>query len=84
MVDSFHYSYLCNYERLDGAQHGEYDRIEKDENRDKYLETLGFTVIRFENRFALQEPEFLEDEIRKSIKNKYNEPDNTIYHPGRN
>jgi len=25
--------------------------------RDKYLEALGFTVLRFENRFVFQEPE---------------------------
>ena len=35
---------------LDGAPHGEYHRILEDENRDKYIESLGFTVIRFENR----------------------------------
>jgi very-short-patch-repair endonuclease len=32
---------------LDGDPHGEYHKIKKDENRDKYLESLGFTVLRF-------------------------------------
>ena len=50
---------------LDGAPHGEYHRIQEDENRDKYIESLGFTVIRFENRVVFQEPEFLKNEIRK-------------------
>jgi len=36
-------------------------------NRDKYLESIGFTVIRFENRFVFQEPEYLKSEIRKVI-----------------
>jgi very-short-patch-repair endonuclease len=52
---------------LDGAPHGEYHRIQKDENRDKYIESLGFSIIRFENRVVFQEPEFLKNEIRKFI-----------------
>ena len=55
---------------LDGDPHGEYYKIQKDENRDKYLESLGFTVLRFENRFVFKEPEYLKDEIRKGIKIK--------------
>ena len=55
---------------LDGDPHGEYYKIQKDENRDKYLESLGFTVLRFENRFVFKEPEYLKDEIRKFINNK--------------
>ncbi|MBK8883967.1 MAG: DUF559 domain-containing protein [Bacteroidales bacterium] len=41
--------------------------MQKDENRDKYLESLRFTVLRFENRFVFQEPEYLINEIRKVI-----------------
>ena len=55
---------------LDGDPHGEYHRIQKDENRDKYLESIGFTVLRFENRFVFQEPELLKNEIRKVIDEK--------------
>ena len=58
---------------LDGDPHGEYYKIQKDENRDKYLESLGFTVLRFKNRFVFQEPEYLKGEIRK-IFNKIKEP----------
>ena len=58
---------------LDGAPHGEYHRIQKDESRDKYIESLGFTVIRFENRVVFQDPEFLKNEIRKFIKKKDNQ-----------
>jgi very-short-patch-repair endonuclease len=31
---------------LDGDPHGEYQRIQKDEIRDKYIEDLGFSVLR--------------------------------------
>jgi len=54
----------------DGYPPGEYHKIQKDENRDKYLESLGFTVLRFENRFVFQEPEYLKSEIKKDINNK--------------
>jgi hypothetical protein len=30
----------------------------------------GFSVLRFENRLVLQEPEFVKNEIRKAFKNK--------------
>jgi very-short-patch-repair endonuclease len=34
------------------------------------LESLGFTVLRFENRFVFQEPEYLIGEIRKFLNKK--------------
>ncbi len=55
---------------LDGAPHGEYHKIQEDENRDKFLESLGFNVLRFENRFVFQEPEYLISEIIKVINEK--------------
>lgn len=42
--------------------------------RDKYIESLVFTVLRFEYRFVFQEPEYLKNEIRKVI----NKNDETI------
>ncbi len=53
---------------LDGDAHGDYYKIEKDKIRDKYLEEIGFTVIRFENRFVFQDPEFVKTDIRKVLK----------------
>ena len=44
---------------LDGDPHGDYIQIQKDENRDKELEERGFTVLRFENRFIFQDPEYV-------------------------
>ena len=50
---------------LDGDPHGDPVHVWKDTIRDKYLEELGFTVLRFENRFVFQEPEFVLNEIKK-------------------
>ena len=73
-IDNYIVDFCCPSEKLiielDGAPHGEYHRIQKDVNRDKYIESLGFTVIRFENRVVFQEPELLKNEIRKVINKK--------------
>jgi len=45
------------------------------------VESLGFTVLRFEKRFVFQEPEYLKDEIRKVINKKENRSDKHINHP---
>jgi very-short-patch-repair endonuclease len=70
-IDNYIVDFCCPSEKLiielDGAPHGEYYKIKKDENRDKYLESFGFTVLRFENRFVFQEPDYLKSEIRKFI-----------------
>jgi very-short-patch-repair endonuclease len=55
---------------LDGYHHGEYHNIQKDENWDKYLESLGFTVLKLENKFVFQEPEFVKDKLREVINDK--------------
>ncbi len=86
-IGNYIVDFYCPSEKLiielDGDPHGEYHKINKDENRDKYLESLGFTVIRFENRFVFQEPEYIIDEIRKVINKEKNRSDTTINHPGR-
>jgi very-short-patch-repair endonuclease len=78
-IDNYIVDFCCPSERLiielDGAPHGEYHRIQKDESRDKYIERLGFTVIRFENRVVFQDPELLKNEIRKFINKKDNQPE---------
>ena len=55
---------------LDGNPHGDYIQIERDTSRDKYLEELGMTILRFENRFVFQEPEYVLNEIMKVFKGK--------------
>jgi very-short-patch-repair endonuclease len=73
-IGNYIVDFCCPSEKLvielDGAPHGEYHKIHKDENRDKFLESLGFNVLRFENRFVFQEPEYLISEISKVINKK--------------
>jgi very-short-patch-repair endonuclease len=68
-IGSYIVDFCCPSEKLiielDGNPHGEYHRIQKDENRDNYLKSLGFTVLRFENRIVFQDPEYLKGEISK-------------------
>jgi len=70
-IGNYIVDFCCPSEKLiielDGDPHGEYHKIEKDENRDKFLESLGFTVLRFENRFVFQDQEYLKTEIMKII-----------------
>ena len=71
-IGSYIVDFCCPSEKLiielDGDPHGEYQRIEKDAVRDNYIESLGFFVIRFENKIVFQDPEFIKNEIRKFIK----------------
>jgi very-short-patch-repair endonuclease len=73
-IGSYIVDFCCPSEKLiielDGDPHGEYNKIHEDENRDKYMESLGFTILRFENRFVFQEPEYLKKEIRNVINKK--------------
>ena len=70
-ICSYIVDFFCPSEKLiielDGEPHGEYQRIQKDAVRDKYIESLGFFVIRFENKVVFQDPEFIKNEIRKFI-----------------
>ena len=71
-IDKYIVDFYCPSEKLvielDGDPHGDYINIEKDIKRDKYLEGLGLTVIRFENRFVFQEPEYVLNEIKNAFK----------------
>jgi very-short-patch-repair endonuclease len=73
-IGNYIVDFCCPSEKLiielDGDPHGEYHKIEEDKNRDKYLESLGFTVLRFENRFVFQDPEYLKNEIKKVFNKK--------------
>ena len=73
-IDNYIVDFYCPSEKLivelDGNIHGDYNKIEKDKIRDKYLEELGLTILRFENRFVFQDPDYLLDEIIKVFKEK--------------
>jgi len=55
--------FYCSEERLiielDGDYHGEYYRIELDRKRDEELESMGYRILRFENRFVFQDPDYV-------------------------
>ena len=59
-IGSYIFDFCCPTEKLvielDGDSHGEYHKIHKDEIRDRYMEKLGFIVLRFENIFVFPQP----------------------------
>jgi very-short-patch-repair endonuclease len=71
-IGNYIVDFYCPSEKLiielDGDPHGDLIQIQKDINRDKILEALGFTVLRFENRFVFQEPEIVLNEIKKAFR----------------
>lgn len=54
---------------LDGDSHGDYSQISDDILRDEHLQRLGYTVLRFENRFVFQDPEYVLNEIKRKFFN---------------
>ena len=68
-IGNYIVDFYCPSEKLiielDGDPYADSLQIRKDMTRDKYLEALGFTVLRFENRFVFEEPEYVLNEIRK-------------------
>jgi very-short-patch-repair endonuclease len=72
-LENYIVDFYCSSEKLiielDGDPHGDYSRIQKDTVRDNYFNTLGYKVIRFENRFVFQDPELVLETIRGSFIN---------------
>ena len=70
-IENYIVDFYCSSEKLiielDGNPHGDYLQIQKDEVRDKFFESNGYKVIRFENRFVFQDPEFVVEIIKKSF-----------------
>lgn len=68
-IGNFIVDFCCPSEKLiielDGDHHGDYIQIEKDRSRDKYLEDLGFKVIRFENKLVFTDPEYVIQKIKE-------------------
>ncbi|MGD0191027.1 MAG: endonuclease domain-containing protein [Rhizomicrobium sp.] len=52
---------------LDGSQHGEPRNVVYDANRDQWLTTRGYRVLRFANANFLREHEAVLDEIHRAI-----------------
>jgi very-short-patch-repair endonuclease len=64
--------FYCSEEELivelDGDPHGEYYKIEEDKIRDERLGTLGYKILRFENKLVFQDPEYVLGQIKSSFK----------------
>jgi very-short-patch-repair endonuclease len=54
---------------LDGSQHFEKEHIEKDKIRDSYMNTLGYRVLRYDNRQVLLTLQSVVENIYKVIAN---------------
>lgn len=70
-IDNYIADFAC-YERkliieLDGGQHNEQKNIQKDKNRQKYLEDNGFTVLRFWNNDVIENIESVLNKIYETI-----------------
>jgi very-short-patch-repair endonuclease len=71
-IGNFIVDFYCPSEKviieLDGDPHGDYVQINNDEIRDKFLEENGFKVLRFENRFVFQDPDYVIELIKSNFK----------------
>jgi very-short-patch-repair endonuclease len=67
-IGNYIVDFYCPSEKLiielDGDVHGDYYMIQRDQIRDENLTRLGYSVLRFENRFVFQDPEFVLFEIK--------------------
>ncbi len=52
---------------LDGAVHLEEAQVAHDQNRDAYLKTLGYTILRFPNEMALLSGRTLVEDITRTL-----------------
>ncbi|MFD2563655.1 DUF559 domain-containing protein [Aquimarina rubra] len=59
---------------LDGKYNNDILQKEKDELRDIHLETLGYKVLRFENKIVFKNPELIFNSIKKNIKSSESLP----------
>ena len=53
---------------IDGGQHYEKAGLEKDHERDRYLQTLGFAVLRFSDADVLENIDGVVERIREHLK----------------
>ena len=53
---------------VDGGQHYEIDRMKKDQERDRYLQQLGFSVLRFSDIDVLKNIDGVVERIQEHLK----------------
>ena len=70
--------FYCPFEKLiielDGEYHNNPETMEKDLERDKRLENLGFTILRFENKLVLDDLDGVLKTISENFKTTKNSP----------
>lgn len=70
-IGRFIVDFVCFPNRLiievDGSQHGEPDKLKKDEQRTEWLESQGFSVIRFWNHEVLEDADTVVETIWKAL-----------------
>ena len=73
-IGNYIVDFYCASEKLiielDGEVHQTPNAMEYDEKRTKYLETLGYTVIRFENKMVFDNFQSVMLEIKDNFKKK--------------
>ncbi|MGI8893857.1 MAG: endonuclease domain-containing protein [Bacteroidia bacterium] len=71
-VGNYILDFYCPAERLaielDGAHHFTEAGLIYDKKRTEYIETLGITIMRFENIFVFERIDYVIDEIKKHFK----------------
>ncbi len=67
VIGDFIVDFFCSEARLvieiDGGQHYFDEAVEKDQNRDRYLESQGLTVLRFTNVYVMENIEGVVEHI---------------------
>ena len=70
-IENYIVDFYCPSEKLiielDGAYHLNFAQQNKDRERDDRLKTLGFKVLRFENKLVFEDLEFVLGEIKKEF-----------------
>jgi len=71
-IGNYIVDFYCPQEKLiielDGQYHNKPEAQEKDQKRTKYLENLGFIVIRFENKMVFDTLKSVLNEIKDNFK----------------
>ena len=79
--------FFCDEARLaielDGAQHGFPERCQRDEEREKYLASLGIKVLRFWNSLLRREAQMIRDKIFRELQSRAPRPLPEYTRPGR-
>ena len=77
-IENFVVDFYCPFEKLiielDGEYHNRPEAMEKDLKRDKRLEKLGFTVLRFENKLVFDDLDGVLKTISENFKTTKSSP----------